>query len=141
MQGILSNILAICLHINRICQEFASKILKNPCIKLVSMTEDELQTRVIANIRALRKKAALSQEKLADKADISRQMMNDIEGRRRWLTKGTLVKLANALEVDVHELFIPCAEENLSQKAAYDAITKKVVLQVKDAINKALENL
>ena len=65
------------------------------------MTEEELQTRVIDNLRALRKKAGLSQEKLADKADISRQMMNDIEGRRRWLTKGTLVKLANALEVDV----------------------------------------
>jgi len=76
------------------------------------MTEEELQTRVIENIRTLRKKAGLSQEKLADKADISRQMMNDIEGRRRWLTKGTLVKLANALGVDVHELFIPAEKES-----------------------------
>ena len=105
------------------------------------MTEDELQTRVIENIRSLRKKSGLSQEKLADKADISRQMMNDIEGRRRWLTKGTLVKLANALEVDVHELFIPSAEENSSTKDAYDAITKKIINQVKEAVNNALERL
>lgn len=105
------------------------------------MTEDELQTRVIENIRALRKKAGLSQEKLADRADISRQMMNDIEGRRRWLTKGTLVKLANALGIDVYELFIPSAEENSATKSAYDAIAKKVVAQVKKAVDKALEEM
>ena len=80
------------------------------------MTEEELQTRVIENIRALRKKAGLSQEKLADKADISRQMMNDIEGRRRWLTKGTLVKITNALDVDVYELFVPSEKENKKTK-------------------------
>ena len=105
------------------------------------MTEDELQTRVIQNIRALRKKAGLSQEKLADKADISRQMMNDIEGRRRWLTKKTLVKLANALEVDVHELFIPSAQENEKTKGIYDTITQEVVFQVKEAVDKALKEL
>jgi len=105
------------------------------------MTEDELQTRVIQNIRALRKKAGLSQERLADKADISRQMMNDIEGRRRWLTKKTLVKLANALEVDVHELFIPSAKENKKTQGIYDTITQEVVSQVKEAVDKALKEL
>ena len=105
------------------------------------MTEDELQTRVISNIRALRKKKGFSQERLADKADISRQMMNDIEGRRRWLTKRTLVKLANALEVDVHELFIPSAQENEKTKGIYDTITQEVVSQVKEAVDKALKGL
>lgn len=105
------------------------------------MTEDELQTRVIQNIRALRKKKGFSQERLADKADLSRQMMNDIEGRRRWLTKKTLVKLANALEVDVHELFIPSAQENEKTKGIYDTITQEVVSQVKEAVDKALKGL
>ena len=103
------------------------------------MTEEELQTRVIENIRALRKKAGLSQEKLADKADISRQMMNDIEGRRRWLTKGTLVKITNALGFDVYELFVPSEKENKKTKATYNAIPKKIVAQVKEAVDKALE--
>ena len=85
------------------------------------------------------KKPGLSQEKLADKADISRQMMNDIEGRRRWLTKKTLVKLANALEVDVYNLFLPSANENESTKNIYDFITKEIVLQVKDAVDKTLD--
>ncbi len=105
------------------------------------MTEDELQTRVIQNIRALRKKKGFSQERLADKADLSRQMMNDIEGRRRWLTKKTLVKLANALEVDVHELFIPSAQENEKTKGIYDTITQEVVSHVKEAVDKALKGL
>ena len=101
------------------------------------MTEDELQTRVIDNIKILRKRLSLSQERLADKADISRQMMNDIEGRRRWLTKGTLVKLANALEVDVHELIIPSAGESSSTKI----ITEKIISKVKNAVEKALEEV
>ena len=93
--------------------------------KVIYMTEEELQTRVIENIRALRKKRGFSQERLADKADISRQMMNDIEGRRRWLTKGTLVKITNALEVDVHELFIPAMEENASTKDTESYLSSK----------------
>mgnify|MGYP002853870530 CR=1 FL=1 len=108
---------------------------------VIFMTEEELQTRVIQNIRTLRKKLGLSQERLADKADISRQMMNDIEGRRRWLTKGTLVKLSNALGVDVHELFIPSAQESQTMKGVYDIITKRVILQVRETVDKALESI
>ena len=96
---------------------------------------------MIENIRALRKKRGLSQEKLADKADISRQMMNDIEGRRRWLTKRTLVKLSNALDVDVHELFIPSASESETSNDIYEIITKRVVLQVKEKLDSALEGI
>ncbi|WP_288604271.1 helix-turn-helix transcriptional regulator [uncultured Treponema sp.] len=105
------------------------------------MTEEELQTRVIENIRSIRKKAGLSQERLADKADISRQMMNDIEGRRRWLTKNSLVKISNALNVDVSELFIPIQDENDNIRTFYDAITKKIKEQVKIALNNALETI
>ena len=105
------------------------------------MTEDELQTRVIDNIRSLRKKQGLSQEKLADKANISRQMMNDIEGRRRWLTKGTLVKLSNALEVDVHELFVPSVQESDNMKNIYEIITDQIISKVKSVVNKALEDI
>lgn len=105
------------------------------------MTEEELQTRVIENIRALRKRKGLSQERLADKADISRQMMNDIEGRRRWLTKKTLVKLCNALGVDVCELFTPSSHESENTRGIYEIITKRLVLQVKETVDKALQQM
>ena len=105
------------------------------------MTENELQTRVIKNIKTLRKKIGLSQERLADKADISRQMMNDIDGRRRWLTKGTLIKIANALEVDVYELFVPSDGESPAINKTYIAITEKVIAHVRDAVEKALDTV
>jgi hypothetical protein len=65
-------------------------------------------------------------------------MMNDIEGKRRWLTKSTLVKLCNALNVDVLELFLPSPAENNSVKSSYDAITKKIVCKIKESVEKAL---
>lgn len=105
------------------------------------MTEEELQTRVIENIKTIRKQLGLSQEKLADKADISRQMMNDIEGKRRWLTKSTLTKLCNALEVDPHELFVPIPKESLEIQSIYEEITKKVIDNVRLAIDETLNNL
>ena len=105
------------------------------------MTEDELQTRVLTNLRTYRKKRGLTQEKLADKAGLSRQMMNDIEGRRRWLTKGTLVKLVNALEIDVHELFIPTPGESAQAKETYELIKEKAVAEIKEAVDRALSSV
>ena len=69
------------------------------------MTAEELQKRLSANLKSLRKQAEYSQEVLAERAQISYQMMNDIEGCRRWPSEKTLVKLANALGVDVGILF------------------------------------
>lgn len=79
------------LHFSIQSKNYCKLYLHKYLHKLIDMTEDELQTRVIENIKNIRKQLGLSQEKLADKADISRQMMNDIEGRRRWLTKSTLI--------------------------------------------------
>ena len=105
------------------------------------MTEEELQSRVISNLKSIRKQKGLSQEKLSDKADISRQLMNDIEGKRRWLTKATLIKLCNALEIDPYELFLPTATESTKMNETYQAITKKIISEVKDSLNTTLTNL
>lgn len=129
------------LHFSIQSKNYCKLYLHKYLHKLIDMTEDELQTRVIENIKNIRKQLGLSQEKLADKADISRQMMNDIEGRRRWLTKSTLIKLCNALEVDPHELFVPISKESLDMKNTYDEITRKVVSRVTSAVHEALGNL
>ena len=47
------------------------------------MTVKELQSRFSQNLKNERKKALLTQEKLAEIADLSFQMINDIEGCRR----------------------------------------------------------
>ena len=104
------------------------------------MTEEDLQNRGVNNLKSIRKKKNLSQEKLADKADISRQMMNDIEGKRRWLTKTTLIKLCNALEIDPYELFIPNSFENNSDCAEKEILTNKIITDIENAIFNTLEN-
>lgn len=71
------------------------------------MTPELLQQRLSTNLKKARKMLSLSQEKLAEEAKISVQMMNDIEGCRRWPSEKTLVKLSNALQTDVYTLFLP----------------------------------
>jgi transcriptional regulator with XRE-family HTH domain len=70
---------------------------------------DTTQLRKIlsANIKERRKKLGISQEKLAELADISIQMVNSIEGHRAWVSDKTLVALSNALGIEVFQLFSP----------------------------------
>lgn len=76
------------------------------------MTSEQLQRRLSSNLKALRKQFSLSQEQLAEQAQISYQMMNDIEGCRRWPSEKTITKLANALKVDVSIFFLPEEKNN-----------------------------
>lgn len=69
------------------------------------MTPQSLQRRLSFNIKKARKELLLSQERLAEAAHISSQMVNDIEGCRRWPSEKTIVKIADALKVDIGVLF------------------------------------
>jgi transcriptional regulator with XRE-family HTH domain len=64
--------------------------------------------RVLAeNIKKYRKNFGYSQEKLAEKAGLSAQTLNDIEGCRRWLSAKTMTKLAKALNIAEYQLLVP----------------------------------
>lgn len=110
-------------------------------LKLYIMTEDELQKRVIHNIRSLRKAIPLSQEKLADKADVSRQTMSDIEGGRRFLSKSSLVKVANALGVDVYELFLPTKNEITELSGVYNVAMLKAADELRQGLNDIIDKI
>jgi len=64
------------------------------------------------NTKMLRKKSGFSQEKLAEAADLSAQSISDIEGCRTWVSDKTLEKLAQVLDVDIFQLFMPPDENN-----------------------------
>lgn len=64
------------------------------------------------NIKTLRKKCGLSQEKLAEAAGLSVQSISDIEGCRTWVSDKTLEKLASAFDADVFLLFMPPNEDD-----------------------------
>ena len=63
------------------------------------------------NLRALRKSRGLSQERFALEYDIDRTYVSGIERGKRNPTVTVLGRLANALDVDVHELLLPVADD------------------------------
>lgn len=56
-------------------------------------------------IQELRKARGLSQEKIAEKADISSTYLSRIECGRENPTLDMLIKLSNALEIEMWEMF------------------------------------
>lgn len=75
----------------------------------------DLRKILSKNIKQKRKLFSLTQEKLAEAADLSPQTINDIEGCRTWVSDKTLIKLADVLHTTPAELLLtPSAEkENL----------------------------
>ena len=69
--------------------------------------EAHLRNLLSQNIKKYRQRKGWSQEKLAEKMDISTNYLSDIERKRGWVSPFSLVKLANALEIEVYELFKP----------------------------------
>jgi transcriptional regulator with XRE-family HTH domain len=55
-------------------------------------------------VRAERKKARFSQEELAEKADLTRNYIGDIERAEEKITLETLAKIAKALKCRVRDL-------------------------------------
>ena len=71
------------------------------------------------------------QFELAEKAEISEQTVNSIEGLRLWPSDKTLAKIANVLEVEMYRLFVP-------QKLA---LQSEAISELKHAVVKTVENL
>ena len=57
-----------------------------------------------ANIRVARKCAELSQEKLAEKADLHPTYISEVERGKENISIGALVRIAKPLGVSVHDL-------------------------------------
>ncbi len=58
-------------------------------------------------IRALREERKISQEELADRADIHRNYVSQIEGGKRNVSFYNVVKIARALQVSPSRLIDP----------------------------------
>ncbi|MDR1147080.1 MAG: helix-turn-helix transcriptional regulator [Spirochaetaceae bacterium] len=84
----------------------------------MKQTEGSLLLRKLlaANIKERRSKLAISQERLAELADVSVQTVNFIEGCRTWVSDKTLAKLAGALRVDAYRLLLPVSAATASAK-------------------------
>ena len=67
---------------------------------------DEIDKKVGMNIRLERTKRSISQEGLADLAGLARSTMGIVERGEQSPSLQTIAKVANALNIDIHKLFI-----------------------------------
>ena len=71
------------------------------------MDEKELRAVFAENIKKFRNKRGWNQLLLAEKLEISANFLSEIETGKGWVSPLTLIKLANTLEINVFELFLP----------------------------------
>ena len=79
------------------------------------MEEKELRAVLAENIKKFRNRRGWNQSLLAEKLDISSNFLSEIETGKGWVSPLTLVKLANALEIEVCELFMAKDFQNNTQ--------------------------
>ena len=84
----------------------------------------------------------ISQEQLAELADVSVQMIKRIEGRRTWVSDTMLGKLARALGVSAFQLLVPADRAVSRDKAALvNAQLLNLKQNIHDDINARFERL
>ena len=95
------------------------------------MEAQELRESLSQNLKKYRKAKNWSQFELAEKAEISEQTIDSIEGLRLWPSDKTLAKIANVLEVEMYRLFVP-------QKLPMQS---EAIADLKHAVVKTVEGL
>lgn len=71
------------------------------------METRELRKAISQNLKKYRKMKGWTQFKLAERAEVSEQTVNSIEGLRLWPSDKILYKICSALEIEMYKLFIP----------------------------------
>ena len=95
----------------------------------------EIRTIFGQNIRLFRSRRNWSQADLAEYANISLNYLGDIERGKKWPHPDTLSKLAEALGIQVFELFL---EENMNISLNTQVVMNRFLNDVSLAINKSL---
>jgi len=85
------------------------------------MTETDLRAIFSQNIKRFRNYRKLSQADFAEKVDISIPFLSDIENGKKWVSPATLVKIAEALNIETYELLKP---ENIIPDNAVNILEK-----------------
>ena len=84
------------------------------------MKDSEIQTRLAENLRRIRKSQHLTQFDLAEKAKISDETIKNIELCKTWTSEKTLSQITDALDIDIHSLFLP-VPSSFERRASKDS--------------------
>jgi transcriptional regulator with XRE-family HTH domain len=89
----------------------------------------DLKLILAVNLKEQRKMLGLSQEKLAEMANLSWQTVNSIECQRTWVSDKTLKNLADALKIDSFQLLLPDENTMLKSINSDEAIKKLIKIK------------
>jgi transcriptional regulator with XRE-family HTH domain len=101
------------------------------------MTERELRALLSANLKRYRNYRKFSQAELAEKLDISIPFLSDVENGRKWVSPATLVKFADTLGVEPHELFKPAETLSPAMTLALGKWSEEVI----EAVTVTVKNI
>lgn len=94
----------------------------------IRMKSSEIQNRLAENLKRIRKERKLTQFELAEKAGISDETVKNIELCKTWTSEKTLSQLTEALEIDIHSLFLPISSSFDKQISDDNRQIKKAIL-------------
>ena len=100
--------------------------------------DDPVRRDVARNIRTYRLALGWSQEKLAEQSSLATSMIGSIETHAKFPSTRSLLRLSQALDVEVHELFEPPrGEHRNSLNKLYDiaALRESLKNEVIEIVN------
>jgi len=101
---------------------------------------NELRRILSTNIKKHRKILGITQENLAEAANLSWQTINSIEGCRLWLSDKTMIKIARILHVEPYQLLLPHSEgDAVCKEAGNNASPQETLIVFKENICKSIE--
>jgi transcriptional regulator with XRE-family HTH domain len=103
------------------------------------MKERECRELLSSNIKRFRNRLGLSQLNLALELGISPNFLSDIETGKKWVSPRTLAELANALHIEIHELFKP--EEAVSKDitAIIEKCLNELSISLRQSVDQSIE--
>ena len=84
-----------------------TEALASGALRRLVMTEKMLREIFCRNIKEFRVRNNWSQVALAQEAGVSVNFINDLESGKKWASPATLIKIANAFNIQVYELLKP----------------------------------
>ena len=105
------------------------------------MVADDIQKRLGENLKRIRKSKNLTQFQLAELADISEETVKNIELCRCWTSEKNLAKITEALNIDVHKLFLPIESSMQSDSEKISQIKQTIAEELKSYIEPKLNEI
>jgi transcriptional regulator with XRE-family HTH domain len=103
---------------------------------------EPLRDFLSANIKARREALNISQERLAELAGVSVQMIKRIEGRRTWVSDNMLANLAQVLGVSSFQLLVPAIEAAMpANSSLVSGLLLNLKQNIQDDINSQFDRL